>query len=85
VIRSKIVVMGVSFGLAIVLLFSVISSARSQTSVNIPQLKLPQLTAPQIISNTEIERGSVRLDGRRLFTIAVPAMHNRPNDFAQHK
>jgi moderate conductance mechanosensitive channel len=80
VIRSKIVVMGISFGLAIVLLFSVVSSARSQTSPQIPQFRLPQLTAPQIISNTEIERGSVRLDGRRLFTIAVPAVRNRPND-----
>jgi moderate conductance mechanosensitive channel len=79
VIRSKIVVMGVSFGLAIVLLFSVISSARSQTSPLIPQLTFPQLTVPQIISNTEIDRGVVRLDGRRLFTIAVPAMRNRPN------
>jgi moderate conductance mechanosensitive channel len=79
VIRSKIVGMDVSFGLAIVLLFSVISSARSQTSPLIPQFTFPQLTAPQIISNTEIDRGVVRLDGRRLFPIAVPAMRDRPN------
>jgi moderate conductance mechanosensitive channel len=79
VTRSKIVVMGVSFGLTIVLLFSVISSARSQTSVNIPHIIFPQLTGSQIISNTEIDRGTVRLDGRRLFTIAVPAVDTQPN------
>ncbi|MCY7274151.1 MAG: hypothetical protein LH702_10500, partial [Phormidesmis sp. CAN_BIN44] len=72
-IRQKTVAIGIIFGLAIVLLFQIVSSAQSSSTPTLPQLTLPQLTAPQITANTELARGDVRLDGRTLFTIATPA------------
>ncbi len=78
--RQKTVAIGISFGLAIVLLFPFISSAQSSSNPSLPQLTLPQLTAPQIAANTELARGEVRLDGRRLFTIAAPVIHNQQTD-----
>jgi moderate conductance mechanosensitive channel len=77
VTRKKIVAIGVSFGLAIVFLVAHVLPAPSQTNSNLPQVALPQLTVPQIISNTEFTRQEVRLDGRRLFMIAVPVVRNQ--------
>ncbi len=75
--RQKTVAIGVSLGLVIVLLFSFTSSAQSPSIPSIPQLTLPQLAAPQITASTELARGEVRLDGRRLFAIATPATRSQ--------
>lgn len=76
-IRQKTVATGIGFGLAIVLLFPILSFAQSPSPPTIPRLTLPQVPVPQITTNTELARGEVRLDGRILFTIATPATANQ--------
>ncbi len=77
--RQKTIATGIGFGFAIALLLTTISSAQSQTTPSLPQLTLPQVTSPQTVTNLELARGEVRLDGRRLFTIAAPAIRNQQN------
>ncbi len=77
--RQKTIATGIGFGFAIALLFTTISSAQSPTTPSLPQLTLPQLTSPQTVTSTELARGEVRLDGRKLFTIAAPAVRNQQN------
>ncbi|PSB19317.1 mechanosensitive ion channel family protein [Phormidesmis priestleyi ULC007] len=77
--RQKTIATGIGFGFAIALLFTTISSAQSPTTPSLPQLTLPQLTSPQTVTSTELARGEVKLDGRKLFTIAAPAVRNQQN------
>ena len=77
--RQKTIATGIGFGFAIALLLTTISSAQSQTTPSLPQLTLPQVASPQTVTNLELARGEVRLDGRRLFTIAAPAIRNQQN------
>ena len=77
--RQKTIATGIGFGFAIALLSTTISSAQSQTTPSLPQLTLPQVASPQTVTNLELARGEVRLDGRRLFTIAAPAIRNQQN------
>jgi small conductance mechanosensitive channel len=60
-------------GIVLVWMLATAPSVTAQSPVPIPKIELPRLTNSSGVS-AELDRGTVRLDGRRLFTIAAPAV-----------
>jgi moderate conductance mechanosensitive channel len=72
-VRSQIkpitTLLGIGFALAIV------PQVVAQSPIpGLPSIELPKFTSSQTVSNAELDRGDVQLDGRNLFTIAAPAV-----------
>ncbi|KAM3094042.1 mechanosensitive ion channel family protein [Phormidesmis sp. 146-35] len=70
-------VIRIAIGIVLVFMLTAISSVNAQSPIPIPKIELPRLTNSSGVSSTELDRGTVRLDGRRLFTIAAPAVSGK--------
>ncbi|MGV0029104.1 mechanosensitive ion channel family protein [Phormidesmis priestleyi] len=73
-VRSQQRVIKIVIGTVLVWMLATIPSVNAQSPMPLPRIELPRLTNSPGFTSAELDQGTVRLDGRRVFTIAAPAV-----------
>ncbi len=72
--RSQQRVINIAIGMVLVLMLTIVPNVNAQSPIPIPKIDLPRFTNLSGITGADLNREVVRLDGRRLFEIAAPAV-----------
>jgi moderate conductance mechanosensitive channel len=74
-VRSQQRVIRIVIGMVLVFMLATVPKVNAQSPIpNLPKIELPKFTDSAGVTRAELDRGAVKLDGRRVFTIAAPAV-----------